>query len=61
MKEEKLLDYSDRVKKRFGASELYFEVPDVIKDIDRLKKLYELFAEVLKELESIGVASGNMV
>lgn len=48
-------------KKHFpdGTSELYFEVTGVIKDIDRLKKLYELFAEVLKELGNIGVASGR--
>lgn len=40
-----------------GVDELYFEVTGVIKDIDRLKELYELFAEVLKELCDIGSAS----
>ncbi|WP_234123997.1 DUF3137 domain-containing protein [Clostridium hydrogenum] len=39
-----------------GVDELYFEVTGVIKDIERLKELYELFAEVLKELYNIGVA-----
>jgi hypothetical protein len=32
-------------------------VSGVIKDIDRLKELYELFAEVLRELCEIGSAS----
>lgn len=40
-----------------GVDELYFEVSDVIKDIERLKELYELFSEVLKELCNIGSAS----
>ena len=40
-----------------GVDELYFQVTGVIKDIDRLKELYELFAEVLKELCSMGSAS----
>jgi hypothetical protein len=40
-----------------GVDELYFQVVGVIKDIDRLKELYELFAEVLKELCSMGSAS----
>ena len=46
-------------KKHFpdGVDELYFQVTGVIKDIDRLKELYELFAEVLKELCSMGSAS----
>ncbi|MDS0524692.1 DUF3137 domain-containing protein [Clostridium sp. SHJSY1] len=46
-------------KSRFpkGVDELYFEIPDVIKEIDRLKDLYELFSEVLKELCNIGLAS----
>jgi hypothetical protein len=39
------------------ADELYFQVVGVIKDIDRLKELYELFAEVLKELSNMGSAS----
>jgi hypothetical protein len=40
-----------------GVDELYFHVAGVIKDIDRLKELCELFAEVLKELCSLGSAS----
>jgi hypothetical protein len=39
-----------------GADELYFSVLGVIKDKDRLKKLYELFAETLDELCRIGSA-----
>lgn len=42
-----------------GVDELYFQVTGVIKDIDRLKDLYELFAEVLRELCSIGFASAQ--
>jgi len=42
-----------------GVDELYFEVTGVMKDIDRLKELYELFAEVLKELCSMGLASAE--
>ncbi len=33
-----------------GVDELYFQVVGVIKDIERLKLLYELFAETLDEL-----------
>ncbi|MEG0774080.1 DUF3137 domain-containing protein [Clostridium sp.] len=40
-----------------GIDELYFQVTGVIKDIDRLKELYELFALVLKELCNMGLAS----
>ncbi len=48
-------------KKHFpeGVDELYFQVTGVIKDIGRLKELYELFAEVLKELCSMGSASAE--
>lgn len=42
-----------------GVDELYFQVTGVIKDMDRLKELYELFAEVLKELCSMGLASAE--
>lgn len=42
-----------------GVDELYFVVTGVIKDIERLKELYELFAEVLKELCSMGSASSE--
>lgn len=33
-----------------GVDELFFRVPGIIKDVDRLKQLYELFAETLEEL-----------
>jgi len=33
-----------------GVDELYFSVPGVIKDIDLLKALFDLFAEVLDQL-----------
>lgn len=42
-----------------GVDELYFQVAGVIKDIDILKELYELFAEVIKELCSMGSASAE--
>ncbi len=44
-----------------NVDELYFTVVGVIKDIERLKELYELFAEVLKELCAIGIASNEKV
>jgi hypothetical protein len=45
-------------KARFpeGVDELYFRVPGVVKDIDRLKALYDLFAEVLNHMCHIGSA-----
>jgi hypothetical protein len=39
-----------------GVDELYFSVVGVIKDIDRLKALYELFAETLQTLCEMGSA-----
>jgi hypothetical protein len=39
-----------------GVDELYFAVPGVIKDPDRLKALYDLFAETLDQLVEIGSA-----
>ena len=39
-----------------GIDELHFQVIGVITDIDRLKLLYELFAEVLNHLCAIGSA-----
>jgi hypothetical protein len=39
-----------------GVDELYFVVMGVIKDKERLKKLYDLFAETLDELCRIGSA-----
>ena len=44
-----------------NVDELYFVVVGVIKDIERLKELYELFAEVLKELCVMGMASNEQV
>ncbi len=40
-----------------GVDELYFEVVGVIKDVNRLKQLYELFSETLDELCRMGSAS----
>jgi hypothetical protein len=40
-----------------GVDALYFQVPGVIKDVEQLKKLFDLFAEVLEELNRIGTAS----
>ena len=42
-----------------GVDALYFQVPGVIKDVERLKKLFDLFAEVLEELNRIGSAAGE--
>jgi hypothetical protein len=39
-----------------GVDELYFAVPGVIKEVERLKNLYDLFAETLDELCRIGSA-----
>jgi hypothetical protein len=39
-----------------GVDELKFQVAGVIKDLDRLKLLYELFAETLDELCRMGSA-----
>lgn len=43
------------------ADELYFLAPGVIKDIEQLKELFELFSEVLKELSNLGIASNEGV
>ena len=40
-----------------GVDELHVIVHGVIKDIGRLKQLYDLFAETLEELHRIGVAT----
>lgn len=42
-----------------GVDELYFTVVGVIKDVERLKLLYELFAETLDQLCRTGSAYGN--
>lgn len=39
-----------------GVDELYFQAGGVIKDLDRLKLLYDLFAETLEHLCRIGSA-----
>ena len=40
-----------------GVDELHFVQTGIIKDVERLKQLYELFAETLDELCRIGAAS----
>jgi hypothetical protein len=42
-----------------GVDELYFQVVGIIKDVDRLKLLYDLFSETLDELCRIGSAYEN--
>jgi hypothetical protein len=42
-----------------GVDELHFQVVGIIKDIERLKSLYELFAKTLDRLCEIGSAYGN--
>lgn len=39
-----------------GVDELYFQTFGVIKDIERLKSLYDLFSEILNQLCHIGAA-----
>ncbi len=39
-----------------GVDELHFQVVGIIKEVDRLKKLFDLFAEVLEELYRMGSA-----
>jgi len=40
-----------------GVDELHFQVVGVIRDVERLKKLFDLFAEVLAEMHRLGFAS----
>ncbi|HEV7787023.1 MAG TPA: DUF3137 domain-containing protein [Thermoanaerobaculia bacterium] len=40
-----------------GVDELYFQVTGVIRDTGRLKRLFDLFAEVLEEMHRLGYAS----
>lgn len=42
-----------------GVDELHFVAVGIIKDLDRLKMLYELFAETLEELCRIGAVSNE--
>jgi len=44
-------------KKSLTDSELYFQMTNVLKDIDKLKNLFALFSEMLDELVKNGVAS----
>lgn len=44
-------------KKSLTDSELYFQMTGVLKDIDKLKNLLELFYELMDELVENGVAS----
>ena len=39
-----------------GVDELYLEVVGVIKDIERLKSLFELFSEIMNQLCLMGSA-----
>lgn len=39
-----------------GVDELYFRVPGVIRDVEQLKGLFDIFAEVLNRLCMIGAA-----
>lgn len=39
-----------------GVDELYFRVPGVIRDVEQLKGLFEVFSEVLNRLCIIGTA-----
>jgi len=39
-----------------GVDELYFQTGGIIKDVDRLKQLYDLFSETLDELCRMGSA-----
>jgi hypothetical protein len=40
-----------------GVDELHFQVVGVIRDVERLKRLFDLFAEVLEEMHRLGFAS----
>jgi hypothetical protein len=40
-----------------GVDEVYFSVTGIIKDLDRLKHLFDLFAEVLDALVDVGTAT----
>lgn len=42
-----------------GVDELYFQAAGVIRDVERLKNLYNLFSEVLNQLCNIGSAYKN--
>jgi hypothetical protein len=40
-----------------GVDELAFHVLGIVKDVDRLKKMFDLFSEVLEELNRMGSAT----
>jgi hypothetical protein len=54
-----IVDDEGTFRHRFpeGVDELRFDVIGVIKDVARLKSLYDLFAEVLDELHRLGSAA----
>jgi hypothetical protein len=54
-----LKDDEGTFRKKFpeGVDELHFQVMGVIKDVERLKKLFDLFSEVLEQLHTLGSAS----
>lgn len=54
-----LKDDEGTFRKKFpeGVDELHFQVMGVIKDVERLKKLFDLFSEVLEQLHALGSAS----
>ena len=47
--------------KNKGIDELYFQVTGVIKDLERLKRLFELYAELLDGMHSLGSASDKQI
>jgi hypothetical protein len=53
------LDLSVKGDRRRGTSVLHFVVAGVIKDVARLTLLYQLFAEVLDQLNRMGLARSD--
>lgn len=43
-----------------GVDELYFRVPGIVRDMEQLKQLFELFSEILDRLCLIGSAYENV-
>ena len=48
-----------KVKKSLTDSELYFQMTGVLKDMDKLKSLFNLFSALMDELVKNGVASAE--
>jgi hypothetical protein len=42
-----------------GVDELWFSATGIIKDLDRLKRLFDLFADVLDALVDLGAAESG--